>query len=268
MHVERVGAGGLDGGQHDRQVLGQAAGHHGVDGDLLDRAGHQVGRDDRDDLVRRPGRPGEHPQHPVLGGRHDRQPVGPAARVRRLDVVLEVGQLDLPAGQDAPAEAPLQLLLGARLDAQAAAARPVVGQALPEPGDAAHALPVLAPPALQPLHLAAVPDAQQRRDGLDAEPPAALQRPVVGHRQPGRERRVVLAVDGQRRPGGELLQDGGDQHAGRAVVLDDGDEPVGKDGAVGPDGVSGHAGRPSRRRARPRRPRRAPRSARRTGPAR
>ena len=39
---ELLGARRLQGGQHDRQVLGQAAGHHGVDGHLLDGALDQV----------------------------------------------------------------------------------------------------------------------------------------------------------------------------------------------------------------------------------
>ena len=46
----------FDRGEHDRQVLGPAAGHHRVDRDLLDRALDEVGRDDRDDVVGSRGR--------------------------------------------------------------------------------------------------------------------------------------------------------------------------------------------------------------------
>ena len=51
-------------GQHHREVLGLAAGHHRVDGDLLDGALDEVGRDDRDDLVGRAGRALEHARAP------------------------------------------------------------------------------------------------------------------------------------------------------------------------------------------------------------
>ena len=76
-------------GEHQRQVLGLAAGHHRVDRDLLDRALDEVGRHDGDDVVGRAGRALEHPQHARLGRRHDRQAVGPAAVEQRLQLVLE-----------------------------------------------------------------------------------------------------------------------------------------------------------------------------------
>ena len=89
VHVELVGARGLDRGEHHRQVLGLAAGHHRVDRHLLDRA-RGPGRAAR---PRRP-RPGaavplEHAQHPRRRRRHDRQAIGPAAREAGFDLVLE-----------------------------------------------------------------------------------------------------------------------------------------------------------------------------------
>ncbi len=52
VHVELVGAGRLERGEHDRQVLRQAARHHRVDRHLLDRALDEVRRHDRDDVGR------------------------------------------------------------------------------------------------------------------------------------------------------------------------------------------------------------------------
>jgi len=42
--IERLVADRLDGGEHDGQVLGTAAGHHRVDGDLLDGGAPVIGR--------------------------------------------------------------------------------------------------------------------------------------------------------------------------------------------------------------------------------
>src|SRR5262249_51229795 len=77
----------LDGGEHDRQVLRAAAGHDGVDRDLLHRRAAVVGRDERDQLVAGParGRDGALDQTP--GGRNDREPVGDAALEEALDRV-------------------------------------------------------------------------------------------------------------------------------------------------------------------------------------
>ena len=91
-------------GDHPRQVLGLAAGHHGVDRDLLDRHRHQVGRHDGDHLVRVAVVPCEHAQHPLLGGRHHRQAVGEAAVEHRLHLVVEIGELDAARLQHVAAE--------------------------------------------------------------------------------------------------------------------------------------------------------------------
>ena len=61
VHVELVGARGLDRGDDHGQILRSTPGHHRVDRDLLDGAFHEVGRDDRDDLLRVAGGAGEHP---------------------------------------------------------------------------------------------------------------------------------------------------------------------------------------------------------------
>ena len=79
VRVELVGARGLDGGEHDRQVVRTASGQHGVDRDLLDGDLDEVGRHGRDDVGRVARRALEHPQHPRRGRRDDRQPVRPAA---------------------------------------------------------------------------------------------------------------------------------------------------------------------------------------------
>ena len=47
----------------------------------------------------------EHAQHPGLGRRHDRQPVGPAAIEGRFHLVFDRGQLDAAAGERRAGEA-------------------------------------------------------------------------------------------------------------------------------------------------------------------
>ena len=51
VDVELVVADRFDRGEHPRQVLGQAAGHHGGDGDLLDGDVDEVGRHGGDDVL-------------------------------------------------------------------------------------------------------------------------------------------------------------------------------------------------------------------------
>ena len=55
VDVELVVADRLDRGEHPRQVLGEAAGHHGGDGDLLDGDVDEVRRHRGDDVLRRRG---------------------------------------------------------------------------------------------------------------------------------------------------------------------------------------------------------------------
>ena len=81
------GAGALVVGDHDRQVLGPAAGHHRIDGDLLDGGPAEVGRHQRDQLVGRAAGGGDGGLHALAGGRHDRQPVGHATRVELFEGV-------------------------------------------------------------------------------------------------------------------------------------------------------------------------------------
>jgi hypothetical protein len=136
VDVEGIGARGLDRSEHHAQVLGLAARHHGVDRDLLDRAGHQIGRHDRDQFVRGPRRAFEHREHAALGRRDQRQAVGPAARVHRLALVLVARELDAARAQARRAEAHTQLVDARRIDRQRAAARPLLRQPWAEPADA------------------------------------------------------------------------------------------------------------------------------------
>ena len=70
--------GGADCRDHHGEVLGFAAGHDGVDGQLLQR-GAGVSRLHRAQRVLGVGVDGrQHPADGVLGGGHDGQPVGPA----------------------------------------------------------------------------------------------------------------------------------------------------------------------------------------------
>ena len=90
VDVERVGAGGLDRGEHDGQVLRPAAGQHRVDGDLLDRARHEIRWHHRDALGGIARGTLEHTQHALARWRDDGQPIGPAPRIAGLDLVLEL----------------------------------------------------------------------------------------------------------------------------------------------------------------------------------
>ena len=69
---------------------GLAARHHRVDGDLLDRRLAAVGRHDADDVLRVARRVVEHRDDALGRRRHDRQAVGQAALVERLERVLEL----------------------------------------------------------------------------------------------------------------------------------------------------------------------------------
>ena len=88
-------------------------------------------------------------------GAHDGQPVGPAAGEQRLDLVLEVGQLDPPAAQDRAAEAHPQVVDEVGVDRQATrspAGTP--GRSEPRLGDAAEGFPLRPVPADGALDLA------------------------------------------------------------------------------------------------------------------
>ena len=102
---------------------GRQPGHHGGDGDLLDRDVDEVGRHGGDDVVGGAVGALEHAQHALLGRRDDGQAVGPAAGEHRLELVLELGQLDAPRAQPAALEPHAQLVDAVGVDAQRAAAR-------------------------------------------------------------------------------------------------------------------------------------------------
>ena len=133
-----------DGREDDRQVLGAAAREHRVDRDLLHRAVHEVRRHDRDDLVGCPRGALEHPQHPGLGRRHDRQPVGPAAVEERLVLVLQLRQVDATAGQPPGPEPHREAVDLVGVQRAAAAPRPLLGQPLPQRRHAGERLPLRA----------------------------------------------------------------------------------------------------------------------------
>ena len=72
VNVELVGAHRFEGGDHPRQVLGSAAGHHRVDGDFLDGHLDEVWGDNGDDLVGSAGGALQHLQHTFDGRGRDR----------------------------------------------------------------------------------------------------------------------------------------------------------------------------------------------------
>ena len=124
VDVELVGAHRLDRGDHPRQVLGLAAGHHRVDRDLLDRDLDEVGRHDGDDLVGcaawcPPACAAPAPRSAASTG----QSVGEAAVEQHLHLVLEVGQLESSRPQHAAAEPGTKRVDEIGVDAHRAAAR-------------------------------------------------------------------------------------------------------------------------------------------------
>ena len=133
----------LDRGEHDRQVLGPAAGHHRVDRDLLDRALDEVGRDD----APRPRRAARvvpssmRSTRASVGGTTGRPSVQPRSNIASTSS-SSVGQLDPPAAQHGSAEAHPQLVDAIGVDRQRAAPGPVVGQAGAEAGLAGERLPL------------------------------------------------------------------------------------------------------------------------------
>ena len=230
VHVELVGAGGLDRGEHDGQVLGPAPGQHGVDRDLLDRALDEVGRHDGDDLVGRPGRALEHAQHPGLGGRHDGQAVGPAAVEHRLDLVLELAELD-------PAAAQRRCPRSARASSSATSGSRVSepqpgrcsGRSAPRPATPVSASHCGAVPADGAVDLGAASRPDERRHRLDVEREASARARCRRRRRDALgERRVVLGEHRQRVDRGELARAPARRAAGRAVPLHHGDESVGE----------------------------------------
>src|SRR5438105_9873463 len=88
-------AGRLDGGEHDREYVLRAAGHHGVDRDLLDGRFAVVGRHERDEVLRVAARRLEHRHHPLWGWRDQRQSVGESTIEHRLERILELAYLEL-----------------------------------------------------------------------------------------------------------------------------------------------------------------------------
>ena len=85
MEIEARQIHSLEGGDQNREVIGQAAGHHGIDGEGVQRqleTGRRVRRDDR---LGRPAFEGQHRGDPIDGRRHDRQTIGPALRVAVVD---------------------------------------------------------------------------------------------------------------------------------------------------------------------------------------
>ena len=204
VHVEGVGAGGLDGGEDHRQVLGLAAGHDGVDRRPSRRC-TGPGPAGRPRPPRRALRvvPLEHGHHALLGGRHQRESVGPPAgedapRTRPP----AAGELDPARTQLRATEAHGQL--GERGSGstreRAAAGAPVSGRLRAQPRDTRVSVShSLAMPAERALPLDTALDPQQRRHGLDAPvAPRGLASALSSRgskRLPG-NRRIVLAVDG------------------------------------------------------------------------
>ena len=159
----------LDRRQHDRQVFRLAAGHHRVDRDFFDRRPASAGGTSPTTSCGIAAGAVEHAQHALLGRRHQRQPVRPAAREHRLVFVLVVAQFDAARFEAGLVEADLQVLEGAGLDVLRAAAGAKLRQAGADALEAADAFPLAAIPAIGAVHLQPIGAADQGRHDLDLQ---------------------------------------------------------------------------------------------------
>ena len=153
-------------------------------------------------------------QHARLRRRHDGSPsVHPRSNMR-LDLVLErrrARRAGCAAGGPRSARRSSSAIAGSSVrDPQPGRNS---GRSAPRPATPAQRLPARARPAHGPFVLRAALDAEQGRDGVDVEP--------VGQLEPGV---VVLG----HHVGTEPVEHRPHQRAGRAVLLDHGDQPVGE----------------------------------------
>ena len=229
MDVELVGARGLERREDHRHVLRLRAGHHRVDGDLLDGALDEVGGHDRNHLVGGAGRAREHPQHSCLCRSDHGQAVGPPSIEEGLGFVLERGDLDPPAAQHRCSEPDGEHVDHVGIDRQRAAAGPHVGEARPQSLDGGERFPRRPGPAEGPFDLDAVLHPDQGRDGLDVVVVRDREVLVVDRCEALGEGRLVLGEDGELDAGfAQLMQDRGHEHTRGALGLDDGDDPIGQ----------------------------------------
>ena len=163
-----------------------------------------------------------------VGGTTGRPSVQPAVE-HRLGLVLVLAELD-PARAETGGAGGVGAGGGdVGVEGARAAAGPVLGQSGAErrpPVSASHSgrsQPSVRATTSPPRH------AEQRRHGVDLERERDLELGVVDDLHAVRERRVVLRVDGEReRAVGEVGEHRRDELAGRAVALDDRDQPVGE----------------------------------------
>ena len=127
VHVELLGGDGFDHGDDDRKVVGLAAGHDGVDCDLLDGHRGQVRRHHGDHLLGVAFRAREHAHHALGGRRDDRQTIRQALIEHEFEDIVGLAYLD-PAGADwAAFHLRREPFSDARLNRLRAAARPPLG---------------------------------------------------------------------------------------------------------------------------------------------
>ena len=141
--------------------------------------------------------PSQHPQHPLLGRRDDGQAVGPAAVEQRLDLVLELGELDrgASAGPPPPKRARSSSTRSGSTLSEPQPGR-ITGRSAPSVGDAGERLPVdratnrrCARPRRRRRRGCSVGTVSMSWCQLTARSASWIGRRIAG------ERRVVLRVD-------------------------------------------------------------------------
>ena len=221
MHRELLFEHRLDRRQHDGQIFRLTARHYRIDRYLFDGRRCQVGRSQSQNFLRIARRAVEHAQHSLLGRRHQRQPIRPAAREHRLLLVLIAPDLDAARFEPGLVEANSEPLEHPGLDILGAAAGAGLRQIPAEPGNAADPLPFAAVPAIGAPDLAAALEADQGRHHLDPEPVRGVEHRVVNPSWHGFGKgRIVLGIDGEPLFPREVPEHRRRHDANRAVVLD------------------------------------------------
>ena len=237
---------GLDGGDDDGEVLGLAAGHDGVDGDLLDGGGAHVRGKDGDEVLGVAGGAFEHAHDALEGGRDNGEAVGEALVEEELVEIVAGPDIDAAGAQGTALGLGGEPLGDAWLDRAGATAGAGVGVDLPagiggvDAGDGGELtekiLPVLAAESDEALLLVTIGAGEDEGgDGVEVVGVGGVQGAVVEH---GGGEGVALDEDGVAL---RLLADGKDvdglakglvgrlderhgEAAGGAVLLDESEQ--------------------------------------------
>ena len=234
----------LEHAQHHRHVFRLAARHHRVDRHLLDRAGREVGRDQAHDLVGLALGAAQHAQDALVGRRHDRQAVGPAALEAGLDRIVPVRRRRSRAtsGRDRRSARSAPRARRARRSwSRSPAARPA-GRRPQRHRRRAASIRLRSQPTVRSTSRPSLKRIRVGTASMLSRNERSRSWSSITERTPDGKGRIVLADHGQRAGAVEALHHRLDQHAGRTVALGDDDQAVAGERVSG-IGISCHAER-------------------------